>query len=54
MDDKEGIVKLTGPVGTEEELENHLETYPHNPYWQAFTIPHWRQELTASVLSQLP
>lgn len=46
-------VKLTGPVGTEEELETHSETYPHSPYRQAFIVPHWRHELTAGVLSQL-
>ncbi|MBW4494928.1 MAG: hypothetical protein KME26_17970 [Oscillatoria princeps RMCB-10] len=46
-------VKLMGPVGTEEELETHSETYPHYPNRQAFTIAHWRQELTACVLTQL-
>ncbi|WP_017721232.1 hypothetical protein [Kamptonema formosum] len=44
-------VKLTGPVGPEEALETQAETYPHYPYRQAFTIPHWRHELTACVLT---
>jgi hypothetical protein len=36
------------------EIESVLDTYPHNPYQQAFAIPDLRQELIAFVLSRIP
>ncbi|MDM9380378.1 hypothetical protein QUB80_06635 [Chlorogloeopsis sp. ULAP01] len=34
-------------------IEDILETYPHHPYQQAFSIPDLRQELIAHVLSRV-
>lgn len=34
-------------------IEDVLETYPHHPYQQAFSIPDLRQELIAYVLSRV-
>ncbi|MEC4813142.1 MAG: hypothetical protein SAK29_07695 [Scytonema sp. PMC 1069.18] len=46
------IVNLTLPA-VAAEIEEILETYPHHPYQQAFSIPDVRQELIAHVLSQI-
>jgi hypothetical protein len=46
------IVNLTLPV-VAAEIEDVLETYPHHPYQQAFSIPDIRQELIAHVLSRI-
>lgn len=35
------------------EIESILETYPHHPYQQAFSVPAFRQELIAYVLSRI-
>lgn len=35
------------------EIESVLETYPHHPYQQAFSVPTLRQELLAYVLSRI-
>lgn len=36
-----------------DEIESVLETYPHHPYQQAFSVPNLRQELIAYVLSRI-
>ncbi len=36
------------------EIESVLDTYPYQPYQQAFAIPDLRQELIAFVLSRIP
>jgi ABC-type antimicrobial peptide transport system ATPase subunit len=46
------IVNLTLP-SVMKAIEDVLETYPHHPYQQAFSIPNWRQELIAHVLSRI-
>ncbi|BAZ70457.1 hypothetical protein NIES4106_52510 [Fischerella sp. NIES-4106] len=46
------IFNLTLPVVVSC-IEDVLETYPHHPYQQAFSIPDLRQELIAHVLSQV-
>jgi|UPI00037870E5 hypothetical protein len=46
------IFNLTLPVVVSL-VEEILETYPHHPYQQAFSIPEWRQELIAYVLSRV-
>ncbi|WP_315791377.1 hypothetical protein [Fischerella sp. JS2] len=46
------IFNLTLPVAVSC-IEDVLETYPHHPYQQAFSIPDLRQELIAHVLSQV-
>ncbi|MDZ7960349.1 MAG: hypothetical protein RMY34_21120 [Aulosira sp. DedQUE10] len=47
------VVKLTqqSVVG---EIESVLDTYPYNPYQQAFAIPDLRQELITFVLNRIP
>ncbi len=46
------IVNLTLPavVGA---IEDVLETYPHHPYQQAFSIPELRQKLIAYLMSRV-
>ncbi len=46
------IVNLTLPTVVAI-IEDILETYPHHPYQQAFSIPEVRQELVAHVLSRI-
>ncbi|MCX7595989.1 MAG: hypothetical protein N2235_19975 [Fischerella sp.] len=46
------IFNLTLPVVVSL-IEDVLETYPHHPYQQAFSIPDFRQELIAHVLSRV-
>lgn len=36
------------------EIESVLDTYPSDPYQQAFAIPDLRQELIAFVLNRIP
>lgn len=36
------------------EIETVLDSYPYQPYQQAFAIPDLRQELIAYVLSRIP
>lgn len=36
------------------EIESVLDTYPYNPYQQAFAIPELRQELIVFVLNRIP
>lgn len=47
------VVKLTqqSVIG---EIENVLDTYPYQPYQQAFAIPDLRQELISFVINRLP
>ncbi|MEA5577610.1 hypothetical protein [Anabaena sp. UHCC 0451] len=47
------IVKLTekSVIG---EIESVLDTYPYQPYQQAFAIPDLRQELISFVINHLP
>jgi hypothetical protein len=47
------IVNLSMPLVIQE-AENILETYPHHPYRQAFSIPDVRQKLICYVLSRMP
>ena len=46
------IVNLTLPAVIKA-IEDVLETYPHHPYQQAFSIPELRQELIAYVMSRV-
>lgn len=47
------VVKLTqqSVLG---EIESVLDTYPYQPYQQAFAIPDLRQELVAFVIDRIP
>ena len=47
------VVKLTeqSVIG---EINNVLDTYPYQPYQQAFAIPDLRQELISFVIHRLP
>ncbi|MBK1989817.1 hypothetical protein A0J48_020165 [Sphaerospermopsis aphanizomenoides BCCUSP55] len=47
------VVKLThqSVIG---EIESVLDTYPYQPYQQAFAIPDLRQELISFVINRLP
>ncbi|MBD2294851.1 hypothetical protein H6G06_15505 [Anabaena sphaerica FACHB-251] len=47
------VVKLTqqSVIG---EIESVLDTYPYQPYQQAFAIPDLRQELISFVFNRLP
>jgi hypothetical protein len=36
------------------EIDSVLDTYPYQPYQQAFAIPDLRQELISFVLSRIP
>lgn len=47
------IVNLSLPL-VMQEAEAVLETYPHHPYRQAFSIPDMRQKLICYVLSRMP
>ena len=47
------VVKLT-PQSVLGEIESVLDTYPYNPYQQAFAIADLRQELICFVLSRIP
>ncbi|MBW4448442.1 MAG: hypothetical protein KME22_04435 [Hassallia sp. WJT32-NPBG1] len=47
------VVKLT-PESVLGEIESVLDTYPYNPYQQAFAIPDLREELISFVLSRIP
>jgi hypothetical protein len=47
------VVKLT-PESVLGEIESVLDTYPYNPYQQAFAIPDVRQELISFVVSRIP
>jgi hypothetical protein len=46
------IINLTLPV-VNQVLEDTLDTYPHYPYQQAFSIPDLRQALIAYVLCRI-
>jgi hypothetical protein len=46
------IVNLTLPAVIKA-IEDVLETYPHHPYQQAFSVPDLRQELIAYVMSRV-
>jgi hypothetical protein len=46
------IVNLTLP-GVARAIEDILETYSNHPYQEAFSIPDFRQELIAHVLSKM-
>lgn len=47
------IINLSLPLVVQE-TESILETYPHHPYQQAFSIPDLRQRLICYVLSRMP
>ncbi|MBD2164130.1 hypothetical protein H6G04_06885 [Calothrix membranacea FACHB-236] len=47
------VVKLT-QQSVQGEIESVLDTYPYNPYQQAFAIPDLRQELINFVLNRIP
>jgi len=47
------VVKLT-PQSVVGEIESVLDTYPYNPYQQAFAIADLRQELISFVLGRIP
>lgn len=47
------VVKLT-PESVLGEIESVLDTYPYNPYQQAFAISDLREELISFVLSRIP
>ncbi|BAY93052.1 MULTISPECIES: hypothetical protein [unclassified Tolypothrix] len=47
------VVKLT-QQSVQGEIESVLDTYPYNPYQQAFAIPDLRQELIKFVLNRIP
>jgi hypothetical protein len=47
------IVNLSLPLVIQQ-TEAVLETYPHHPYQQAFSIPDVRQKLICYVLSRMP